>query len=69
MGSAWELLRQRDNILDNFQQLWIKGAPFKVSFFFWRLWKQRLSIGEVLSFVYAEFKRLEDGVNLVTKAI
>lgn len=32
----------------NFNYIWNKGIPFKISFFILRLWKQRLPIGEVL---------------------
>ncbi|XP_060183096.1 uncharacterized protein LOC132613054 [Lycium barbarum] len=39
VNSAWQLRRQKGQIHPDFQQLWIKGVPFKISFFLWRLWK------------------------------
>ncbi|KAH0685852.1 hypothetical protein KY284_016405 [Solanum tuberosum] len=37
--SAWELLRQREDINDDFKNLWMKGLPFKFSFLTWIIWQ------------------------------
>ncbi|XP_060195246.1 uncharacterized protein LOC132624493 [Lycium barbarum] len=49
VSSAWELLRNRRNAAYQFRNIWVKGLPFKISFFLWRLWKAKLPIDEVLA--------------------
>ncbi|XP_060200867.1 uncharacterized protein LOC132629156 [Lycium barbarum] len=39
VNSAWEILRHKGQELNDCKYLWIKGIPFKISFFLWRLWK------------------------------
>lgn len=48
VSSAWEEVRQKENSFSLYSYIWIKGIPFKVSFFLWRLLRQRLPIGEIL---------------------
>ncbi|XP_060211916.1 uncharacterized protein LOC132639487 [Lycium barbarum] len=48
VGSAWNMLRRKAQTADNFSKLWHKGVPFKISFFFWRLWKFKLPVDDVL---------------------
>ncbi|XP_059295460.1 uncharacterized protein LOC132048795 [Lycium ferocissimum] len=48
-GSAWELLGQRANVTVPFHNMWIKGVPFKISFFLWRLWKFKVPVDEVVA--------------------
>lgn len=48
VGSAWDNIRQKDEIQQNFKTLWMKGVPFKVSFFLRRLWMERLPIAKIL---------------------
>ncbi|KAH0664094.1 hypothetical protein KY284_029025 [Solanum tuberosum] len=38
VGSAWELVRHRQDKKENIMHIWEKGIPFKVSFMMWRLW-------------------------------
>lgn len=46
--SAWEIVRQRKEPQEGIMNIWEKGIPLKVSFMMWRVWMQRISIGEVL---------------------
>ncbi|KAK4718156.1 hypothetical protein R3W88_016494 [Solanum pinnatisectum] len=46
--SAWEILRITEVKKEIFDNIWVKGVPFKVSFFLWRVLKKRLPIGEEL---------------------
>ncbi|XP_070039154.1 uncharacterized protein [Nicotiana tomentosiformis] len=39
VSSAWHILRHRANPNQEFKLMWIKGFPFKISFFLWRLWR------------------------------
>ncbi|XP_060177843.1 uncharacterized protein LOC132607783 [Lycium barbarum] len=48
VGTAWELLRSKAVKSDVFKNMWISGVPFKISFFFWRLWKYKIPVGEVV---------------------
>ncbi|XP_055803989.1 uncharacterized protein LOC129873024 [Solanum dulcamara] len=47
VGSAWEILRNRNDPQEGIMNIWEKGIPFKVSFLVWRIWPQRIPIGEV----------------------
>lgn len=42
-----KVLTNNDKVLHNFKEIWMKGIPFKLSFFLWRLWKKRLPTGEI----------------------
>lgn len=44
--SAWETLRIPGSTHEQFDRIWEKGLLFKVSFFVWRMFKKRISIGE-----------------------
>ncbi|KAH0691451.1 hypothetical protein KY289_018809 [Solanum tuberosum] len=46
--SAWELLRQREDINDDFKLLWMKGLPFKFSFLTWRIWQGKVPVAVVM---------------------
>ncbi|XP_060216614.1 uncharacterized protein LOC132644078 [Lycium barbarum] len=48
VGTAWELLRSKVVKSDVFKNMWTSGVPFKISFFFWRLWKYKIPVGEVV---------------------
>ncbi|KAH0711960.1 hypothetical protein KY289_007919 [Solanum tuberosum] len=48
VGSAWDFLREKQEICLKYKYIWSAGVPFKISFFNWRLWKQRLPSGKVL---------------------
>ncbi|XP_060177821.1 uncharacterized protein LOC132607756 [Lycium barbarum] len=49
VASAWEMLRQKSHSSDIYKDMWIKGLPFKISFFLWRLWKFKIPVDEVLT--------------------
>ncbi|WMV09401.1 hypothetical protein MTR67_002786 [Solanum verrucosum] len=46
--SAWELLRNKEEVQEDFSLLWMKGLPFKISFLIWRIWKGKLLVGQLL---------------------
>ncbi|KAM3235236.1 hypothetical protein P3L10_015272 [Capsicum annuum] len=46
--SAWDFVRNKKQSLLIYERSWMKGVPFKISFFIWRLWQKRLPVGEVL---------------------
>ncbi|XP_060210732.1 uncharacterized protein LOC132637695 [Lycium barbarum] len=48
VGTAWEFLRRKATKSDLFKNMWISGVLFMISFFFWRLWKFKLLVGEVV---------------------
>ncbi|XP_019225001.1 PREDICTED: uncharacterized protein LOC109206620 [Nicotiana attenuata] len=45
--SAWQIIRHRSDPNQEFKHMWIKGLPFKISFFLWRLWKGRIPTDDV----------------------
>lgn len=48
LNSTGRCIRQRGIVSNNIKNIWLKGVPFKVSFFVWTLWKKRLPIGEII---------------------
>uniref|UniRef100_M1BXK5 RNase H family protein n=1 Tax=Solanum tuberosum TaxID=4113 RepID=M1BXK5_SOLTU len=46
--SAFQLLRRRREEQDWMNNIWIKGLPFKISFFLWRVWRKRIPTDDVL---------------------
>ncbi|XP_033509087.1 uncharacterized protein LOC142166776 [Nicotiana tabacum] len=49
--SAWDYARRRRDPSNTYMNIWIKGLPFKVSFFMWKVWKNKLPLDDF-------FKRL-----------
>ncbi|XP_070033079.1 uncharacterized protein [Nicotiana tomentosiformis] len=39
VSSAWNYLRRRQDQRNAFNKMWVKGMPFKISFFLWKVWK------------------------------
>nr|XP_016504701.1 PREDICTED: uncharacterized protein LOC107822657 [Nicotiana tabacum] len=37
--SVWEYLMRRKDPTITYDNIWVKGLPFKISFFMWKLWK------------------------------
>ncbi|XP_060216649.1 uncharacterized protein LOC132644109 [Lycium barbarum] len=58
VSSAWDLLRQRGHVSEDYKNIWLKGLPFKISFCLWRLWKFKLPVDEVLETI---------GINIVSR--
>ncbi|KAK6789639.1 hypothetical protein RDI58_013439 [Solanum bulbocastanum] len=48
VNTTWEIMRNRKEPQEGILNIWEKGIPFKVSFLLWRVWLQRIPIGEVL---------------------
>ncbi|XP_075078442.1 uncharacterized protein LOC142164361 [Nicotiana tabacum] len=44
--SAWEYLRRRRDPSIAYQNIWVKGLPFKIAFFMWKVWKAKLSLDD-----------------------
>ncbi|XP_075084826.1 uncharacterized protein LOC107774618 [Nicotiana tabacum] len=47
VSSSWQILRHRVDLNQEFKLIWIKGLPFKISFFLWRLWRQKIAIDDM----------------------
>ncbi|XP_070036593.1 uncharacterized protein [Nicotiana tomentosiformis] len=47
VSSAWQILRHRADPNKEFKLMWIKGVPFKISFFLWRLWRQKIATDDM----------------------
>ncbi|XP_019256417.1 PREDICTED: uncharacterized protein LOC109234822 [Nicotiana attenuata] len=47
VSSAWQILRHRADPNHEFKLMWIKGLPFKISFFLWRLWRKKMSTDDM----------------------
>nr|XP_009761667.1 PREDICTED: uncharacterized protein LOC104213819 [Nicotiana sylvestris] len=46
--SAWGYLRRRANPKLAYKIIWVKGLPFKISFFPWKVWKAKLPLDDFL---------------------
>ncbi|XP_070042850.1 uncharacterized protein [Nicotiana tomentosiformis] len=47
VSSAWHILRHRADPNQEFKLMWIKGLPFKISFFLWRMWRQKIATDDM----------------------
>nr|XP_009773546.1 PREDICTED: uncharacterized protein LOC104223745 [Nicotiana sylvestris] len=47
VSSAWQILRHRTDPNQEFKSMWIKGLPFKISFFLWRLWRKKIATDDI----------------------
>ncbi|XP_070007310.1 uncharacterized protein [Nicotiana sylvestris] len=46
--SAWEYTRRRDEPRTTYRMIWVKGLPFKIAFFMWKVWKANLPLEDFL---------------------
>ncbi|KAH0761396.1 hypothetical protein KY290_017469 [Solanum tuberosum] len=46
--SVWELVRKRDEPTQCYELMWIKRVSFKINFFYWRVWRRRISTDDNL---------------------
>nr|XP_016435601.1 PREDICTED: uncharacterized protein LOC107761829 [Nicotiana tabacum] len=46
--SAWDYVRRRANPRLAYKMIWVKGLPFKISFFLWKVWKAKLPLDDFL---------------------
>lgn len=46
--TAWEYLRRRESPRIVYKMIWVKGLPFKISFFLWKVWKAKLPLDDFL---------------------
>ncbi|XP_070032252.1 uncharacterized protein [Nicotiana tomentosiformis] len=47
LGSSWHILRHRAHPNQEFKNIWIKGLPFKILFFLWRLWRRKVATDDL----------------------
>ncbi|XP_019256398.1 PREDICTED: uncharacterized protein LOC109234797 [Nicotiana attenuata] len=47
VSSGWKILRHREPSNSDYAKLWTKGLPFKISFFFWRVWKGKFPTDDI----------------------
>ncbi|XP_075100498.1 uncharacterized protein LOC142176491 [Nicotiana tabacum] len=46
--SAWDYTRRRDEPRTAYRMIWVKGLPFKIAFFMWKVWKEKLPLDDFL---------------------
>lgn len=46
--SAWDYLRRRDDPKKAYKMIWVKGLPFKIVFFMWKVWKAKLLLDDFM---------------------
>lgn len=46
--SSWEYLRKMRDPNIVYENMWVKGLPFKISFSMWRLWKRNLPLDDTI---------------------
>ncbi|XP_049388499.1 uncharacterized protein LOC125852859 [Solanum stenotomum] len=46
--SAFQLMRRKKEEYEWRNNIWIKGLPFKISFFLWRVWRKRIPTDDVI---------------------
>uniref|UniRef100_A0A1S4DHZ1 Reverse transcriptase domain-containing protein n=1 Tax=Nicotiana tabacum TaxID=4097 RepID=A0A1S4DHZ1_TOBAC len=46
--SAWDYTRIRDEPRIAYRMIWVKGLPFKIAFFMWKVWKAKLPLDDFL---------------------
>ncbi|XP_070041409.1 uncharacterized protein [Nicotiana tomentosiformis] len=46
--TAWDYLSRRDEPRIAYKMIWVKGLPFKISFFMWKVWKAKLSLDDFM---------------------
>lgn len=45
--TAWQIMRHRAPTNHEYKLLWTKGLPFKISFFLWLLWKNKIPTDDI----------------------
>ncbi|XP_070012048.1 uncharacterized protein [Nicotiana sylvestris] len=46
--SAWDYTRRRDESRTAYRMIWVKGLPFKIAFFMWKVWKAKLPLDDFM---------------------
>ncbi|XP_070008763.1 uncharacterized protein [Nicotiana sylvestris] len=46
--SAWDYTRRRDEPRTTYRMIWVKGLPFKIAFFMWKVWKEKLPLDDFM---------------------
>ncbi|KAH0655771.1 hypothetical protein KY285_030653 [Solanum tuberosum] len=46
--SSFKIMRKKEEEMEWLSNIWVKGLPFKISFFHWRVWKRRISTNDNL---------------------
>lgn len=41
-------MRKRNDPATAFEKIWVKGLPFKISFFMWKLWRAKLPLDDYM---------------------
>ncbi|XP_075103851.1 uncharacterized protein LOC142178409 [Nicotiana tabacum] len=44
--STWKYLRRRHELCNAYRKIWVKGLPFKIAFFMWKVWKNKLPLDD-----------------------
>lgn len=46
--ATWDLMRQKQEQRKQYELIWAKEAPLKISFFLWRVWNRRIATDDNL---------------------
>ncbi|XP_075079806.1 uncharacterized protein LOC142165070 [Nicotiana tabacum] len=46
--SVWDYTKRRDEPRTAYRMIWVKGLPFKIAFFMWKVWKAKLPLDAFL---------------------
>uniref|UniRef100_A0A1U7VHC3 Uncharacterized protein LOC104213858 n=1 Tax=Nicotiana sylvestris TaxID=4096 RepID=A0A1U7VHC3_NICSY len=46
--SAWDYTRRRDEPRTAYRMIWVKGLPYKIALFMWKVWKAKLPLDDFL---------------------
>ncbi|XP_019228301.1 PREDICTED: uncharacterized protein LOC109209485 [Nicotiana attenuata] len=44
--TAWDYLRRRAEPMNAFKMIWVNGLPFKIAFFMWKVWRNKLPLDD-----------------------
>lgn len=44
--TTWEYVRNRAEPMSAYKKIWVKGLPFKIAFFMWKVWRNKLPLDE-----------------------
>lgn len=46
--SAWDYVRRRNEPFNAYIKIWAKGLPFKIHFFMWKVWRNKLPLDDLM---------------------
>lgn len=46
--TSWEYIRRKNEPRFSYRMIWVKGLPFKIAFFMWKVWKEKLRLDDFM---------------------